>query len=175
MGSRHAISRTALSVATSTALVLAISLASAPAANAYGKKAVWQIALSANCNNPKLCGDEGLGGFWGWAEFDSDNTADAEFTGCGHLQGGGGGGAGHESIEVDGWFIGDNGNFWIESEDITFIGHGPPVTVHDPEPPYPADTGVPAAPGHYSIAEEVFGFSGPGVNFIIQVVLIPGR
>ena len=174
MRSKRSFFGTALSFATSTTLVLALSLASAPAAHAYGNKAVWQIGISANCNNPKLCGDF-LGGFWGWAEFDSDDTADAEFAGCGHLQGGGGGGASHESIEVDGWYIGSNGNFWIESEDITFTGHGPPVTVHDPNPPYPQDTGVPAAPGHYSIAEEVYGFSGPGVNFLIQVVLIPGR
>src|SRR6266516_4575806 len=104
-----------LSLAASTTLVLAMSLASAPAAHAYGKAALYQIAISSNCNNPSICGSE-LGGFWGLAEFDSDNTADAEFAGCGHLQGGpgsrGGGGAGHMSIEVDGWYIGSNGDFW---------------------------------------------------------------
>jgi hypothetical protein len=173
MGVRRRVVRLAVSLATSSTLVLAMSLGSAPAAHAYGNKALYQIGLSANCNNPSLCGADGLGGFWGWAEFDSDNTADAQFAGCGHLQGGGGGGAGHESVEVDGWYIGANGDFWIESEDVTFTGHGPPVTVHDPEPPYPSDTGVPAAPGHYNLAEEAFGFSGPGVTFQVQVVQIP--
>ncbi len=80
----------------------------APAAHAYGPLAQWQIGFSANCDNPKLCGQDGLGGFWSWAEFDTDNTADAQLTGCGHLQGPpipGSTGAGHYSDEVDGWFI----------------------------------------------------------------------
>ncbi len=153
----------------------------APAAHAYGPLAQWQIGFSANCDNPKLCGQDGLGGFWGWAEFDTDNTADAQLTGCGHLQGPpipGSTGAGHYSDEVDGWFIapGITGldDFWIESETATFTGHGPPVTVFDPFPPYPSDTGIPAMAGHYSTAQ-LFGFTGPGVSFQAQVVQIPGR
>jgi hypothetical protein len=152
-----------------------------PTASAYGRKAQWQIGFSANCNNPTICGQDGLGGFWGWAEFDSDNTADAQLTGCGHLVGPhipGTSGAGHYSDEVDGWFIapGSTGldDFWIESETATFTGHGPPVTVFDPFPPYPMDTGIPAVAGHYSTAE-LFEFTAPGVSFQAQVVQIPGH
>ena len=37
------------------------------------------------------------------------------------------------------------------------------------------DTGIPAAPGHYS-SQTLFGSAAPpGANFEIQVVLIPGR
>jgi hypothetical protein len=39
----------------------------------------------------------------------------------------------------------------------------------------PADTGIPAAPGHYS-TNEILGFQAPpGVSFQIQVVKIPNR
>jgi hypothetical protein len=45
----------------------------------------------------------------------------------------------------------------------------------DPEPPYPADTGIPAVPGHYNTSE-LLGFSPPpGVSFMVQVVRIPNR
>src|SRR5512132_1956556 len=87
--------------------LLAILVAAAPRpAGAYGQLAVYQVTVSFNCNNPDFCGSE-LGGFWGWAEFDSDGhggngDVDAELTGCEHLQGGpggGGGGAGHFHAE----------------------------------------------------------------------------
>src|SRR5437867_3848580 len=66
------------------ATISGVLLTSAPA-QAYGPKAQWQIGLSANCNNPLVCGQDALGGFWGWAEFDSDNTGDAQLAGCNHL------------------------------------------------------------------------------------------
>jgi hypothetical protein len=157
--------------------VVAASLLAGNAKADYGPLAVYQVAISQNCNNPDFCGPE-LGGFWGWAVFNSDGTADAELTGCGHLQGGpggGGGGAGHMSIDATGWFIGDNGNFWISHETVTFTGHGPPVTLEDPDGPYPSDTGIPAAPGHYRTSD-LLGFQPPpGVSFQIQVVKIPNR
>jgi hypothetical protein len=90
----------------------------------YGPLAVYQVAISQNCNNPDFCGSE-LGGFWGWAVFNSDGTADAELTFCGHLEGGpggAGGGAGHESIDATGWFIAPSSEdpsidtFWISHE-----------------------------------------------------------
>jgi hypothetical protein len=153
-------------------LMAAVVALSAPAANAYGRNAQYQIAISQNCDNPDICGPD-LGGFWGWAEFDSDNTADAQFTGCGHTQGGGGAGAGHTSIEVEGWYIGDNGDFILNgTETDTFTGHGPPQSVTFKN--HNADTGVPATPGHYS-TEDIFGQKFPGVSFQIQVVLIPGK
>jgi hypothetical protein len=157
--------------------ITCVCVSAAPAGAAYGPLAVYQVAFSFNCNNPSFCGPE-LGGFWGWAVFNSDGTSDAQLTGCGHLQGGpggGGGGASHFSAHATGWFIGGNGDFFISHEVDTFVGHGPPVTLTDPEPPYPADTGIPAAPGHYNTTQ-LLGFSPPpGVSFSIQVTKIPGR
>jgi hypothetical protein len=162
--------------------VVAVSLVGSAKAD-YGPLAVYQIAISQNCNNPGFCGPE-LGGFWGWAVFNSDGTADAELTGCGHLQGGpggGGGGAQHMSIDATGWFIAPSSEdpsintFWVSHEEVTFTGHGKPVTLTDPEPPYPSDTGIPATPGHYSTSD-LLGFTPPpGVSFQIQVVKIPNR
>lgn len=162
--------------ALAAAALVAVSIAAA-SGQAYGQRAVYQIGISFNCNNPSFCGPE-LGGFWGWAEFDNDNTGDAELTGCAHLAGGpggGGGGAGHFRSHITGWFIGSNGNFWIQSEVVTFTGHGPPVTLVNPDPSYPFDTGIPATPGHYSTVD-FFGFQPPpGVAFQVQVIKIPNR
>lgn len=163
--------RCALAASLALALLLSISVASAPSAHAYGRLAVYQIGMSFNCNNTTYCGSS-LGGFWGWAEFDSDNTADAQLTACQHFQGGGAAGAQHFSSNVSGWYIGGNGDFFIQSELVTFTGRsgGPPVTVFDPTPPYPSDTGISATPGHYSY-RTLFGMSAPpGTNFEVQVV-----
>src|SRR6266511_450004 len=161
------------------ATALSWSTLTAPAVNAYGNKALWQIGLSFDCNNPDFCGPE-LGGFWGWNNCYSDNTADADLTGCSHLQGRqapGSSGAGHFHDEATGWFIapGITGmdDFWITGEEVTFVGHGPPVTQTDPFPPYPMDTGIPAVAGHYD-TPFFFGFdTPPGVAFQVQVVQLP--
>jgi hypothetical protein len=95
---------------------------------------------------------------------------------CGHTIGGvggpGGAGAGHVDIDLHSWFIGDNGNFWVTSETDTFIGHGQPQTMEFT--PELEDTGVPAAPGHYSTTD-LFGFSAPGLAFEIQVAYRPAK
>src|SRR5262249_50841913 len=69
---------------------LAVGFASP--AGAYGGGAAhdtWQVGISGNCNNLSFCGADGLGGFWGWVEFDrfTDGTitGDAQLTGCGHF------------------------------------------------------------------------------------------
>src|SRR5262249_41930189 len=73
-----------------------------------------------------------------------------------------------------GWYIGQNGDFFITNETDTFTGHGgPPVTVFDALPPYPHDLGIPAAPGHYDTTR-LFGFTPPpAVTFHIQVTQLP--
>ncbi len=144
--------------------VFAVGLTRAPAAHAYGPTALWQIGLSENCDNPSVCGATNLGGFWGWAEFDSGGLGDAELTGCGHLQGGPAGGAQHFSADITSWTVGPDGNFMILSGTQTFDGHGggsiPVGTI---------DTGIPAMAGHFS-AQTIFGMQGPpGTNFEIQV------
>ena len=152
------------------AVVAWVGMTAAPASADYGPLAVYQVTLSFNCNNPGFCGPD-LGGFWGWAVFNSDGTADAELTGCGHLQGGGGGGAGHFHADVPHWYI-SGGDFWVVDETDTFVGHGQPVSVFTPGA---QDTGIPAAPGHYNTTQ-LLGFSPPpGVSFNVQVTKIPNR
>ena len=154
------------------ALGLLVAVAPRPA-GAYGPLAVYQVTFSQNCDNPSFCGAN-LGGFWGWAEFDSDGTADAQLTGCGHLTGGhdpATNGAGHFSADAQNWFI-SGGTFWTSDETDPFVGHGTPVSVFTPAP---QNTGIPAAPGHYNTVD-LFGFNPPpGVSFQIQVVKIPNR
>jgi hypothetical protein len=161
-------------LAAAVAVSVTVGVAAGPAKADYGPLAEYQVAISMNCNNPSFCGSD-LGGFWGWAVFNTDGTADAELTGCGHLAGGpggGGGGAEHFSADVDSWYIGQNGNFWVDDETDTYVGHGRPVTVSVPGP---QDTGIPAAPGHYNTSE-LLGFTPPpGVAFQIQVAAIPNR
>ncbi len=74
------------------------------------------------------------------------------------------------SVDATGWTIGPNGDFFLTGEIDTITGHtgGPPVTVVIPSEFF--DTGILAAPGHYS-ALTLFGMQGPpGTNFEIQVV-----
>ncbi len=155
--------------------LVAIVLSAAPStAQAYGKDALWQIGLSANCNNPDFCGS--LGGFWGWVEFDSGGQGDATITGCEHLTAAGPvhvAGADHFNIEITGWTIapGSAGpaTFFVTSEEDTITGGtgGPPITIIIPSEYF--DTGIPAVPGHYNTSQ-LLGFTAPGVAFQIQVV-----
>src|SRR5712691_8701960 len=106
-----------VALAAAAAALVGVSASSARAD--YGPLAQYQTTFSFNCNNPSFCGADGLGGFWGWAVFNTDGSANAQLTGCGHLQGGPGGTAGAEHFSADvpagGWFIGPNGDFWIRS------------------------------------------------------------
>ncbi len=161
----------ALATLLALALLFAVGMMRAPSAHAYGRLALWQVGLSFNCDNPALCSS--LGGFWGWAEFDSDNTGDAQLTGCQHLQGGPAGGAQHFSVNATGWTIALNSqgvpDFFLTSEIDTITGRtgGPPVTI--PIPSEFFDTGIPAIPGHFS-PQTLFGLQAPpGTNFNIQV------
>ena len=163
-----------------TAAVATIVALASPA-GAYGEGAdhdMWQVGISANCNNPSICGKE-LGGFWGWAEFDrsADGTktwGDAQLTGCGHVTGGGGqAGAGHISIEIEKWKIapGSAGpqTFFASGEETDFF-RGTKKT-HDFKN---EDTGVPAVAGHYSTSD-ILGFTAPGVAFQMQVAFRPAK
>ena len=159
----------------------AVPSANADTSSGYGK-AEYQTAFSVNCDNPSICGGQNLGGFWGWSQFNVDGTGNAQLNNCGHLEGGGpAAGAQHFADDIadlngqPGWYIGPNGDFWITNETATFTGRngGPPITVVDPTPPYPLDTGIPTAPGHYSTAD-LLGFTAPpGESIQIQVTKIP--
>lgn len=174
---------TRLSRVLATFALLAVVLGAAPStAGAYGPNALWQIGLSFNCNDPSLCLNPpfGIGGFWGWIEFDAAGMGDATLTGCSHLSTSLGvlTGADHLQVQITNWTIGPGSagpaTFFITDGTVTFTGvntKGAPVTV-----PLSVlgglDTGVPAAAGHYSVPS-VMGFTPPpGVNFQIQVVQI---
>jgi len=191
---KNRMGRLLAAVALMVGTTLAVLGASAAPAMAYGHNGsldVWQIGLSANCNNPSVCGNE-LGGFWGWVVFTQDpatgeTDADAELTGCGHMVRAGGpglAGAGHFSVEGE-WAIapGSAGaqTFFLTGGTMTFTGHGTPTTVpltNDDgsltTPQNPFDTGIPAVPGHYSTAE-ILGFTAPGVAYQIQVAFKPAH
>jgi hypothetical protein len=160
-------------------------LGAAPSkAQAYGNDALWQIGLSFNCNNQDLCLNPpfGVGGLWGWIEFDTGGQGDATLAGCTHLSSSLGllTGADYLHIEITNWMIGPGSagpaTFIITDGTVTFAGvntRGAPVTL-----PLSAvfgstvDLGVPAVAGHYSYSS-LFGFTPPpGVNFQIQVVAI---
>ena len=161
------------------AAALAAGLASS--AGAYGGGAghdMWQIGVSFNCNNPAFC-EEGLGGFWGWAEFDrsTDGTqtwGDFEGSFCFHTLAGGGAGAGHTSIEIDSWTIGPGSAgeqtfLATGTETDSFRGQSESFDFTDD------DTGIPAAPGHYS-TDQILGFHAPpGVAIEIQVAFRPAK
>ena len=165
------------------AAALPLALAAAVPAGASASGAGFRAEVSFNCNNPSFCGSQGLGGFWASFRFNSDGTGNGQVAFCSHLQGGGpAAGSQHvASVFADlngqpGWFVGSNGDIWITNETVTFTGRsgGPPVTVFDPSPPYPSDTGVPAAPGHYNTAELLGLTPPPGVSYQIQVTQLSG-
>jgi hypothetical protein len=162
-------------------IVVSVLLGATPStAQAYGNDALWQIGLSFNCNNRDLCLNPpfGIGGLWGWIEFDTGGEGDATLAGCTHLSSDLGllTGADYLRIEITNWTVGPAGTFIITDGTVTFAGvhtRGAPVTV-----PLSAafggvlDTGVPAVAGHYSYSS-LFGFTPPpGVNFQIEVVQI---
>jgi hypothetical protein len=167
-----------------TCLVLPLALAGAIASpvGAYGGGAdhdMWQVGVSFNCTNPDFCGD-GLGGFWGWAEFDRsvDGTStwgDGELAGCWHSVGGAGfDGAAHLSFEIESWTIepGSAGpqTFFINGEQTESF-RGDKVTADVTH----FDTGISAVPGHFSTSD-VLGFDPlPGVAIQIQVAFRPAK
>lgn len=176
---------TKISCAFVVLIVVSVLLGAAPStALAYGNDALWQIGLSFNCNNRDLCLNPpfGVGGVWGWIEFDTGGEGDATLAGCTHLSSSLGllTGADYLHIEITNWTIapgsGGPATFIITDGTVTIAGvhtRGAPVTV-----PLSAvfggvlDTGVPAVAGHYSYSS-LFGFTPPpGVNFQIQVVQI---
>ena len=174
---------TILKLATLTAILAALSfIPMVPAGHAYNNTAIWQIGFSGNCNNPDLCGPPfGLGGFWGWVEFDQGGVGDATVTECSHLSSDTAPLSGAQSflIEIENWYVapGSAGpmTFFVPDGTATIVGHtgGPPVTV-PLSSILAADTGFPAVAGHYS-TDEILGFSAPGVSFQYQVVQIPNR
>lgn len=157
---------------------MATGVRATPAHADYGR-AIYQDAISFNCDSPTLC-QGSTGGFWGWAAFNADGTGSAQFAGCGHTVGGGGpGSAGAGHTDQDFTWVAGNGPFgpgteaFLTSETDTFTGHGTPQTITIPKE-Y-VDSGFPLVPGHYN-AQVLFGTQAPpGMNFEIQVTYIPPK
>jgi|GEM_PF-1591203 len=169
-----ALRRSILLAATSaTAAVLAVGVSSP--AFAYGGGAghdTWQIGMSGNCNNLSFCGADGLGGFWGWVEFDrfadGSITGDAQLTGCGHFRGGGGGGAFHADVDITAAHLGPAQPGDPTSGLVFYVDHNVVNGVPD-DPDFLGDSGIPATAGHYS------AHPAPGVSDNIQVSFRPAK
>jgi len=171
-----ALRRSILLAATSaTAAVLAVGV-STPAF-AYGGGAshdTWQVGISDNCNNLSFCGADGLGGGWGWVEFDrfadGSITGDAQTTGCGHFRGGGGGGAFHAAIDITSAHIGpaQMGDANYPGGQVFYVDSNV-VNGQPNDPNFLGDTGIPTAAGHYS------AHPAPGVSDNIQVSFRPAK
>lgn len=145
-------------------------LALASPANAYGK-ANWEITFSATAH----LSDGTMTGFWGWCDLaggtNSGNTGDCQITQYVHP-----GFTCHESLDLTAW-TGPPGATFLISGDATVVpasltqacvGLFPGSTSFTG-----ANSGIPAAPGHYSLgAAAVFG---PGTTgpFNAQVNELP--
>ena len=135
---------------------LPLALLAGASANASASGTGFHVVESLSCNDPAFCGSLNLIGFHGEAQFNADGSGSGQLTVGGIAQGSGpAAGAQHFAIDIadlngqPGWYVGQNGDFFITNETDTFTGHGgPPVMVFDAFPPYPHDLGIPAAPGH---------------------------
>ncbi len=174
--------RTLLVCAVALLSLLALGVAAIPPARAYGNTALWQLGLSFNCNDKVACLTPpfGVGGFWGWIEFDTGGQGDATVTGCSHLSTSIGvlTGADHLQLDITGWTIathtfGPPATFVLTDGTVSITGvhtRGAPVTITLADAMLAGDTGIPAIPGHFS-SQTIFGFQAPpGMNFEIQVV-----
>lgn len=181
----------AISVATG-ATVIGLPSTAYAGYGAGGTRDVWQVSISGNCDNPAVCGAD-LGGFWGWVEFDAaagqdtTGTGDAQFTGCGHVRGGGGpgtAGAGHVALDGLAWHVvpadpqnappGAQTTFAIDSYTITGVGHGQPFTATAPSGDpgvdgFLGDSSIPVQPGHYAL------HPAPGVSEMVNVTFHPAQ
>jgi hypothetical protein len=82
--------RRALALAAAGASVGLLLMSSGGTARAdYGKGAVYQIEISANCNGPTTCIPGFVQGYgvWLWAELDANGTGNYEAADCGHSYG----------------------------------------------------------------------------------------
>jgi hypothetical protein len=158
--------------------VLAIGGAVTASADGYGNHGgnvqLYQATASANCDNVSLCGADHLGGFWAWAVFNADGTVQGEITNCGHVtKAGASGFAGAQHFHIDGHYIitdlGPNNPWIVITDEVDtasggFLGTGTVVNI--PSEFIPVG---PAAKAHLSLAQQFFGFSGPGVTFNVTV------
>lgn len=181
------VKRAALSALAGVGLSIAAIGTSALPANAAsnGSIGVYQVGLSFNCDKASAsaspaCGHGGLGGMWGWWEFDSPNNnpnsgigGDGQATFCGH--GGGFSGAGHTAYDFTDWYIAPDPNSglptffasWTETD--YFQGQTETFKITD------ESTGVPAVTIHRQVLQ-LFGVpTPPGASINVQVSWKPAN
>jgi hypothetical protein len=136
--------------------------------NGGGAVQLFQVTISANCDNPAVCGADNLGGFWAWGEFDQGGAFDAELTGCGHLQKAGAPDlAGAQHLQQSGtWTIPSSGPFAgaiVITSETDLVDGGPlnGTVIVIPSEFLPVG---PAAKVKINTVEAI-GFSAPGVSF----------
>ncbi len=139
--------------------------------------AIWQIAVSENCNDREACRGESflgqpftVGGLWGWMELSRGGTGQAEFTAChrSNTVSGASHDTVHVSVDITGWEVGSSGTFVILSgSEAVRGGAGAGTTLNIVGP---VDTGIPAIPGHYSSLPDLSTSSGTGIHLEIEVV-----
>ncbi|HZY46891.1 MAG TPA: hypothetical protein VFE96_03745 [Candidatus Bathyarchaeia archaeon] len=194
-------SRSAIKVAASAPLiVLAFAAFVGTPVHAYGV-AQWQVNFSFNCNGTNAC--SGFG-FWGWCDFGgsasdglSGTSGDCQIENY-NFDGAFGIPAFtpfHVSQDIHSWHIATGSvdlphgvaGFFADSGTVEFTGTGasglglPTGTPIDFVPLcshglfFLCDTGIPAAPGHYTLnVIPLFGLSQqPGIHYKIQVNQLP--
>lgn len=175
-----------LTLTATASLLLVASMFSS--VHAYGNTAQWQIAISATCNAPSLCGPPGgtgTFGVWGWCEFggSSGSTAasttgtsgDCQVTHYGRTDVGQPINPTHIAADITGWTISPSPmsptgfSFHLTSFSLECTGPGAssPVPFTGCSVPPGGDTGIPPNPGHYSM------HPFPGFEFNIQVNQLP--
>ncbi len=140
------------------------------------QQTVWRIAVSANCNNRDACRGEtfvgqpiSVGGIWGSMELNQTGGR-AEFTSCNGSASPGAqpGDTVHVSVQITAWDVSPSGTFLILSGSEVVRGGSSAGSVL----PIigPVDTGIRAAPGHYTSLVGSQIASAPGVHVEVQVV-----
>jgi hypothetical protein len=180
-------------------VVLAFAALAATPAHAYGP-AQWQVTFSFNCNTAPCAGF----GFWGWCDFagslpdgQSGTKGDCQITNY-NFKGAFGipaFGPFHINQDIQHWRIATGSftlphgmaGFFADSGTVVFTGAGAsglglPTNTRIPFAPlclqglfFLCDTGIPAAPGHYTLSTiPLFGLSQqPGIHYNIQVNQLP--
>jgi len=156
------------------AALLAVSVASP--AFAYGREN-WQTAFAGTAVTP---GGSSFG-FWGWCAFGggvtSGNTADCEFAQYVHNSPFGSFTC-HESLDITSWSVSPVTHDFVitGTARVTPSGLTAPCLSIFPGTPTSSfanvDAGIPAAAGHYSLANVLLGPDQVG-EFQIQVTQIP--
>jgi hypothetical protein len=179
--------RSHVSAATGGILAAAMLSLSTPTVAQASGPVLWQVTTSLHCDTVNMClagPEQRLGGDGGPVTFFADGTAVAEFTTYEHFFATGPAvGATHISFAISGWDIEPAGPFalipggedfyWLAGTATITSRSGPPLVASLADVGAAGDTGLPAAPGHYT-ADQLLGQKTPGVVIEILVQSVSG-